>query len=221
MESVIWRRSCRRSGCGACLCRQALTSAFHHSGGQGDSWRAPRRCRDEGPYAPGATFGRSRPGGHPGAAAERCAWSPTGTAICCTRTPTRWRCSGFPDHPSHLVGRSLVSLGFEEGDAPRVNDLVTQVVHGRPWEGTLATSSRQTGPGCSSGPGPPPCYDPSGEISGVVAHGPRGHHGGSRASGTGSGCWSGSGSGWPARSSSMSRSATSRRRWCRSSPIIA
>src|SRR5579859_1048083 len=40
---------------------------------------------------------------------------------------------GFPDDPAHLVGRSLVSLGFEEGDARRVNDLATQVLHGREW----------------------------------------------------------------------------------------
>jgi PAS domain S-box-containing protein len=45
---------------------------------------------------------------------------------------------GFPDDASRLVGHSLIALGFEEGDAPRVNDLVKQVVHGRPWEGTLA-----------------------------------------------------------------------------------
>ena len=45
---------------------------------------------------------------------------------------------GLPDHPSHLVGRSLAVLGFEEGDAPRLTDLVKQVVYGRPWEGTLA-----------------------------------------------------------------------------------
>jgi PAS domain S-box-containing protein len=46
---------------------------------------------------------------------------------------------GFPDHASKLIGQSLSSLGFEEGDAPRVNDLVKQIVHGRPWEGTLAS----------------------------------------------------------------------------------
>jgi PAS domain S-box-containing protein len=45
---------------------------------------------------------------------------------------------GFPDQASHLVGQSLASLGFEEGDAPRVHNLVTQVVLGRPWEGTFA-----------------------------------------------------------------------------------
>jgi PAS domain S-box-containing protein len=46
---------------------------------------------------------------------------------------------GFPDHAGRLIGRPLLSLGFEEGDAHRVNDLVSQVLHGRSWEGTLST----------------------------------------------------------------------------------
>src|SRR6266851_133736 len=33
---------------------------------------------------------------------------------------------GLPDHAVHLVGRSLVSVGFDEGDARRVNDLAIQ-----------------------------------------------------------------------------------------------
>jgi len=52
--------------------------------------------------------------------------------------PYAVRVFGFPDEAAHLVGRSLASLGFEEGDAHRVNDLVSQVVRGRAWEGTLA-----------------------------------------------------------------------------------
>src|SRR5260370_2656110 len=46
---------------------------------------------------------------------------------------------GFPDPPARLVGRSLVSLGLEEGDARRVNDLAAQVLRGRVWEGTFAS----------------------------------------------------------------------------------
>jgi PAS domain S-box-containing protein len=46
---------------------------------------------------------------------------------------------GMPDAPARLVGRSLVSLGFEEGDTRRVNDLAAQVLHGREWEGTFAS----------------------------------------------------------------------------------
>ncbi len=52
--------------------------------------------------------------------------------------PYAVRLLGFPDDAAHLVGQSLAALGFEEGDAPRVNDLVSQVVRGRPWEGTYA-----------------------------------------------------------------------------------
>jgi len=46
---------------------------------------------------------------------------------------------GLPDQSTHLIGLPLLSVGFEEGDARRVNDLVSQVTHGRSWEGTLAT----------------------------------------------------------------------------------
>ncbi len=46
---------------------------------------------------------------------------------------------GFPDDAEHLVGRPLASLGFEGGDARRVSDLATQVLHGNTWEGTFAT----------------------------------------------------------------------------------
>ena len=44
--------------------------------------------------------------------------------------PFAVRLFGFPDDAAHLVGRSLASLGFEEGDAPRVSNLVTHVVRG-------------------------------------------------------------------------------------------
>jgi PAS domain S-box-containing protein len=46
---------------------------------------------------------------------------------------------GLPDQSTHLIGLPLLSVGFEEGDARRVNDLVSQVSRGRSWEGTLAT----------------------------------------------------------------------------------
>jgi PAS domain S-box-containing protein len=49
------------------------------------------------------------------------------------------RLFGFPDDPGHLVGRSLLSLGFEEGDLRKANDLAGQVLRGRAWEGTFAT----------------------------------------------------------------------------------
>jgi PAS domain S-box-containing protein len=45
---------------------------------------------------------------------------------------------GFPDDAAKLVGRSLVSFGFDDGDSRRVKDLLTQVLQGRTWEGTFA-----------------------------------------------------------------------------------
>jgi len=45
---------------------------------------------------------------------------------------------GFPDDGAQLVGRSLLSLGFEEGDLRKANDLAGQVLGGRAWEGTFA-----------------------------------------------------------------------------------
>ncbi|MGA8457281.1 MAG: SpoIIE family protein phosphatase, partial [Streptosporangiaceae bacterium] len=74
---------------------------------------------------------------------------------------------GLPDHPSHLVGRSLAVLGFEEGDAPRLTDLVKQVVHGRPWEGTLAVK-RADGSRLLIRARAGPLYDPAGEVYGLT-----------------------------------------------------
>jgi len=81
--------------------------------------------------------------------------------------PYAVRLLGFPDDAAHLVGRSLASLGFEEGDAPRVNDLVSQVVRGRPWEGTYACrrvdGSRLLLRARAAG-----LHGPSGEIIGIA-----------------------------------------------------
>jgi len=74
---------------------------------------------------------------------------------------------GLPDHPSHLVGRSLAVLGFEEGDAPRLTDLVKQVVHGRPWEGTLAVKQAD-GSRLLIRARAAPIYDPAGEVYGLT-----------------------------------------------------
>src|SRR5215472_6847316 len=74
---------------------------------------------------------------------------------------------GFPDDPAHLVGRSLVSLGFEEGDARRVSDLATQVLHGREWEGTFA-SRHVDGSWVFIRARAVPQRLPSGEISGIA-----------------------------------------------------
>src|SRR5215472_11883775 len=45
----------------------------------------------------------------------------------------------FPDTPERLVGRSLLSLGFEEEDLGKAAELAKQVLHGRSWDGTFAS----------------------------------------------------------------------------------
>jgi PAS domain S-box-containing protein len=74
---------------------------------------------------------------------------------------------GLPDAPARLVGRSLVSLGLEEGDARRVGDLVAQVLRGREWEGTFA-SRHVDGSRFFIRARAVPLRLPSGEVSSVV-----------------------------------------------------
>src|SRR5690348_3330455 len=45
----------------------------------------------------------------------------------------------FPDAPERLVGRSLLSLGFEEEDVGKEAELAKQVLGGRAWDGTFAS----------------------------------------------------------------------------------
>ena len=45
----------------------------------------------------------------------------------------------FPDTPERLVGRSLLSLGFEEEDLGKAAELAKHVLAGRTWDGTFAT----------------------------------------------------------------------------------
>jgi PAS domain S-box-containing protein len=51
---------------------------------------------------------------------------------------------GFPDRAERLVGRPIVSLGFDEGDLGKTADLVRQVLNGGAWDGTF-TSVRSDG----------------------------------------------------------------------------
>ena len=44
---------------------------------------------------------------------------------------------GFPDRVERLVGRPIVSLGFDEGDLGKTADLVRQVLNGGAWDGTF------------------------------------------------------------------------------------
>src|ERR1700733_12080472 len=48
----------------------------------------------------------------------------------------------FPEAPSQLVGRPILSLGFEESDAGKAAELAKQVLRGRTWDGTFASVRR-------------------------------------------------------------------------------
>jgi PAS domain S-box-containing protein len=74
---------------------------------------------------------------------------------------------GFPDDPAHLVGRSLLSLGIEQGDVATVQHLAENVLSGWPWEGTLA-SQRLDGSRVFVRAHAAPLRKPDGEISGIV-----------------------------------------------------
>ncbi|MGO8957386.1 MAG: SpoIIE family protein phosphatase [Streptosporangiaceae bacterium] len=74
---------------------------------------------------------------------------------------------GFPDDSAHVVGRSLVSLGLERGDAAIVQHMADHVLRGWPWEGTLA-SQRVDGSRVFVRAHAAPLRAPSGEITGIV-----------------------------------------------------
>jgi PAS domain S-box-containing protein len=74
---------------------------------------------------------------------------------------------GFPDDPAHLVGRSLLSLGLEQGDAAIVQHMADNVLSGWPWEGTLA-SQRLDGSRVFVRAHAAPMRDGAGEIVGIV-----------------------------------------------------
>jgi PAS domain S-box-containing protein len=77
------------------------------------------------------------------------------------------RLFGFPDDAGHLVGRSLLSLGFEEGDLRKANDLAGQVLRGRAWEGTFAIL-RADGSRAFVRAQAVPLRPKAGEITGIV-----------------------------------------------------
>jgi PAS domain S-box-containing protein len=74
---------------------------------------------------------------------------------------------GFPDDAEHLAGRSLLSLGFEEGDARKARDMTRQVFRGWPWEGTFATM-RVDGSRVFIRAHAAPLRGPAGGISGIM-----------------------------------------------------
>jgi PAS domain S-box-containing protein len=87
---------------------------------------------------------------------------------------------GLPDCAANLVGRPLSSLGFEDGDAFRVSDLVSQVLHGRAWEGTFATR-RVDGSRFMIRARAASLLGPAGEVNGVAIIGREATLGGTRA----------------------------------------
>ncbi len=72
----------------------------------------------------------------------------------------------FPDAPERLVGRSLLSLGFEEEDLGKAAELAKQVLRGRAWEGTF--SVRPGGSRVFIRAQAVPLRHPSGAIDGIV-----------------------------------------------------
>src|SRR6266851_1703339 len=72
----------------------------------------------------------------------------------------------FPDAPERLVGRSLLSLGFEEEDLGKAADLAKQVLRGRAWDGTFSVRSR--GSRVFIRAQAVPLWSPSGAIDGIV-----------------------------------------------------
>jgi len=73
----------------------------------------------------------------------------------------------FPDAPERLVGRSLLSLGFEEEDLGTAAELARQVLRGRAWDGTFA-SVRSGGSRVFVRAQAVPLRHPSGAIDGIV-----------------------------------------------------
>ena len=78
----------------------------------------------------------------------------------------------FPDAPERLVGRSLVSLGFEEENLGKAAELAKQVLRGRAWDGTLVTVQPR-GSRVFIHAQAVPLRHPSGSIDGIVIVGRR------------------------------------------------
>src|ERR1017187_9103486 len=81
--------------------------------------------------------------------------------------PFAVRLFGFPDVAERLAGRSLHSLGFEEGDARRSAELTRQALRGMTWEGTFV-SRRADGSRVFVRAQAVPLREPAGDINGVV-----------------------------------------------------
>jgi PAS domain S-box-containing protein len=74
---------------------------------------------------------------------------------------------GVPTDPQQLIGRPILSLGFEVEDLGKAIELARQVLRGRPWEGTIA-SRRPDGSRIFVLASAVPLRHPSGAIDGIV-----------------------------------------------------
>ncbi|MGH3274868.1 MAG: GAF domain-containing protein, partial [Streptosporangiaceae bacterium] len=77
---------------------------------------------------------------------------------------------GFPDDPRRLVGRRLLDLGFEEGDAHKARTMAwqaSQASQGWPWEGTFAIR-RADGSRVFVRAHAAPMRGPGGAVTGIV-----------------------------------------------------
>jgi PAS domain S-box-containing protein len=73
----------------------------------------------------------------------------------------------FPDDAGLLAGRSIFSLGFQEGDAGKAARMVRQVLRGRAWDGAF-TNIRADGSRIFVQVQAMPLRHPTGAIDGVV-----------------------------------------------------
>jgi len=73
----------------------------------------------------------------------------------------------FPGDASELVGRSVLSLGFEHGELGIAAELARQVRRGRSWDGTFGTV-RQDGSRVFVRAQAVPLRHPSGSVDGIV-----------------------------------------------------
>jgi serine phosphatase RsbU (regulator of sigma subunit) len=73
----------------------------------------------------------------------------------------------FPEDPGQLVGRPILSLGFDDGDAGQAAEMARHVLRGRAWDGTFATV-RGDGSRVLVRAQAVPLRHPSGTIDGIV-----------------------------------------------------
>src|SRR6266536_944408 len=73
----------------------------------------------------------------------------------------------LPEDLHHLIGRSILAMGFEEADIVKATELAKQVLRGKVWEGTFV-SLRQDGSRVFVRAQAAPLRHPSGAIDGVV-----------------------------------------------------